>query len=65
MTPPIITALYAGLAGLIYVWLTLAVVRHRRGKRISHGDGDDAKVAKSIRGQGNAAEQMPMILILM
>ncbi|MDG1969834.1 MAG: MAPEG family protein [Paracoccaceae bacterium] len=65
MTPPIITALYAGLAGLIYVWLTLAVVRHRRGKRILHGDGDDAKVAKSIRGQGNAAEQMPMILILM
>ena len=65
MTPPIITALYAGLAGLIYFWLTLAVVRHRRGKRILHGDGDDAKVAKSIRGQGNAAEQMPMILILM
>ncbi len=65
MTPPIITALYAGLAGLIYLWLTWAVVSHRRGKSISLGDGDDPKVAKSIRGQGNAAEQMPIILILL
>ena len=65
MTPPIITALYAGLAGLIYLWLTWVVVSHRRGKRISLGDGDDPKVAKSIRGQGNAAEQMPIILILL
>lgn len=65
MTPPIITALYAGLAGLIYVWLTWAVVRHRRGKKISLGDGDDPKVAKSIRGHGNAAEQIPIILILL
>lgn len=65
MSPPIITALYAGLAGLIYVWLTWAVVGHRRGKKISLGDGDDPKVAKSIRGHGNAAEQMPIILILL
>ncbi len=65
MSPPIITAFYAGLAGLIYVWLTLAVVRHRRGKKISLGDGDDPKVAKSIRGQGNAAEQIPIVLIML
>lgn len=65
MTPPVITALYAGLAGLIYLWLTWAVIAHRRGNRISHGDGEDATFAKIIRGQGNAAEQMPMILIMM
>lgn len=65
MTPPIITALYAGLAGLIYLWLTWAVIGHRRGKVISLGDGDNPKVAMSIRGQGNAAEQMPIILIML
>ena len=65
MTPPIITALYAGLAGLIYLWLTLAVVRYRRTGKISLGDGGDPAMAKSIRGQGNAAEQMPIILILL
>ena len=65
MSPPIITALYAGLAGLIYAWLTLAVIRHRRGKRIVLGDGGDPVVEKSIRGQANAAEQMPMVLLLL
>lgn len=65
MSPPIITALYAGIAGLIYFWLTMAVIRHRRGKSISLGDADDPAVAKCIRGQGNAAETMPFILIML
>ena len=65
MSPPVITALYAGLAALIYTWLTLAVIRHRRGKKISLGDGGDPSVEKSIRGQANAAETMPMILIML
>lgn len=65
MSPPIITALYAGIAGLIYLWLTIEVVRHRRGKNISLGDGDDPLAAKSIRGHGNAAEQIPIVLIML
>lgn len=65
MSPPIITALYAGLAGLIYLWLTWSVIAYRRSGNISHGDGDNPRMAKSIRGQGNAAEQMPIILIML
>lgn len=65
MTPPVITALYAGLAALIFLWLTWAVVGHRRSGKIVHGDGGDKVVAKSIRGHANAAEQMPMILIML
>ena len=65
MTAPIITAFYAGIAGLIYLWLTWAVIRYRRSGKISLGDGDNPDMAKSIRGQGNAAEQMPIILILL
>ena len=56
MSAPIITALYAGLAGLIYLWLTWSVIVYRRSGKVSLGDGDDPKMAKSIRGQGNAAE---------
>ncbi len=65
MTPPVITALYAGLAALIFLWPTWAVVQHRRSGKIVHGDGGDKVVAKSIRGHANATEQMPMILIML
>ncbi|MGB0409998.1 MAG: MAPEG family protein [Pikeienuella sp.] len=65
MTPPVLTAFYAGLLALIYLWLTARVIRKRRGDLISHGDGDDAAFAKVIRGQANAAEQMPIIIIML
>lgn len=65
MTPPILTAFYAGLLALIYLMLTWAVISRRRGDKISLGDGGDAKFAKVIRGQANAAEQMPIIIIML
>ncbi|MEM7269138.1 MAG: MAPEG family protein [Pseudomonadota bacterium] len=65
MEPLSITALYGGLLALVYLWLTAMVVRHRRSKRISLGDGGDHAVEKSIRGQGNAAEQIPIAVIVM
>lgn len=65
MTPPVLTAFYAGLLALIYLWLTAKVIRHRRGKQISRGDGGDDRVAKSIRGHANAAEQIPLIVMLL
>ena len=65
MTPPILTAFYAGLLALIYLSLTWAVISRRRGHKISLGDGGDEKFAKIIRGQVNAAEQMPFIIIML
>lgn len=65
MTPPILTAFYAGLLALIYLSLTWAVIARRRGDKISLGDGNDAKFAKLIRGQVNAAEQMPIVIIML
>jgi len=40
MTPPVITALYAGVLALILVGLAMRVIRIRRGKRIGIGDGN-------------------------
>jgi uncharacterized membrane protein YecN with MAPEG domain len=65
MTPPILTSFYAGLLALIYISLTWAVISRRRGDKISLGDGGNDRFAKVIRGQVNAAEQMPIIIIML
>lgn len=65
MTPPLIAALYAGLNALILLWLATEVITRRRSGRISHGDGGDGSFAKIIRGHANAAETIPMAIILL
>ena len=65
MTPPLIAALYAGLNALILLWLAAEVISRRRKGRVSHGDGGDGAFAKVIRGHGNAAETIPMAIILL
>lgn len=65
MTPPVITAFYAGLNALIILWLAWGVIGRRRGDRIVHGDGGDKAMAKMIRGHANAVETIPIALILM
>ncbi|MEM8751861.1 MAG: MAPEG family protein [Pseudomonadota bacterium] len=65
MTPPLVAALYAGLNGLILVWLVYEVVKRRRDGSIVLGDGGDPEMTKAIRGHANAAETMPMALVML
>ena len=65
MSPPLVTALYAGLNGLILLWLTWAVISRRRSGRIILGDGGDVDFNKLIRGHANAAETIPVALLLL
>lgn len=65
MTPPLLSALYAGLNALILLWLTVEVIRRRGALKLSLGDGGDAGMNKVIRGHANAAETMPVALILL
>jgi uncharacterized membrane protein YecN with MAPEG domain len=65
MTLPLITAFYAGLNALVLLWLTANVVRYRKEKGISLGDNNDPAVFKAIRGHANAAETMPIMLIML
>ena len=60
-----ITSLAAIANGALFLWLTWTVIRLRRRDGIVLGDGADRIVTKAIRGQGNAAEQMPLALILL
>lgn len=65
MNPPLIAALYAGLNGLILIWLIFQVVRRRRSGKIVLGDGGDPEMTKVMRGHANAAETMPMALLML
>lgn len=59
-----ITALFAGFCGLWLACLSLRVIFVRRSARISLGDGGNADLERRVRAQGNAAEYMPIGLIL-
>ena len=60
-----ITALYAGLLGLLMLILAFRVVAVRRATSIGLGDGGDALLFSRIRIHANAAEYVPLALILM
>ncbi len=60
-----ITSLAAVANGAVLLWLTATVIAHRRRDGVVLGDNGDRVLAKKIRGQANAAEQMPIALILM
>ncbi|MEM7522778.1 MAG: MAPEG family protein [Pseudomonadota bacterium] len=65
MTAPVIAALYGGLNALILIWLTAEVVRQRQAGSIILGDGGDPAMTKLIRGHGNAAETIPLAIVLL
>lgn len=60
-----ISSFYAGLLTLLIVWLSLNVIRLRRSKNISLGDGGEAELQTAIRAQGNAVEYIPIAMILL
>src|SRR5690349_5735724 len=60
-----ITAFFAGLLGLLMLILALRVVAVRRATAIGLGDGGNALLFSRIRIHANAAEYVPLALILM
>ena len=60
-----VTPLYAGLLGLLFLVLSVRVIRRRRNAKISLGDGSDAVMLRVIRGHANFAEYVPLALLLM
>ena len=60
-----ITALYAGLAGLLLVVLAARVIQLRARYKIGIGDGGHEDLARRIRVHANCAEYVPIGLILL
>ncbi|MFP5441378.1 MAG: MAPEG family protein [Gammaproteobacteria bacterium] len=60
-----LTALYAALLALLLVVLGLQVVRTRIREKVSLGDGNNPAMLAAIRVHANAAETIPIALLLM
>lgn len=60
-----VTAGTAAILGLFFLWQTWQVINYRRVHRVLLGETDDRAFRKMIRGHGNAAEQVPIALILL
>lgn len=65
MAAPLTTMLYAGLAGLWLLVVSLNVVRHRTRARIGLGDGGDTGLLRAMRIQANTVEYMPLALLIL
>ena len=63
--PLAVTAVYAAILALIMVIMAVVVIRLRRGLRVSLGDGGHASLQQAIRAHGNAAEYIPIFLVLL
>lgn len=62
---PTVTALYAGLLGVLYLVLGWQVVANRRRARVGLGTGGDTALERAIRVHGNFAEYAPLFLVLL
>jgi uncharacterized protein len=66
MTPAIAAVgIYAGIMGLIAIWLGYIVGNWRRATKVSIGDGGNIDLIRAMRGQANFVESVPLALILM
>lgn len=65
MEPLINTAFYAGLLALIYVYLSIGVIKLRIKHRVGIGDGGEEVLGKAIRVHGNFAEYVPLAIVLL
>ncbi len=57
--------IYAGLLGLLFLFLSVQVIRYRRRHQVSLGDKGDSHLEQLIRAQGNCAEYATVGLILL
>ena len=60
-----ITAIYAGLCGLLLVVLYVRVSQRRLATKIGMGVGGDTALEQRIRAHGNFIESVPIALVLL
>ena len=61
----ITTAFYASLLTLLYIGLSINIIRLRFKLKVGLGDGGKEPLIKAIRIHGNFSEYMPLALILL
>jgi len=61
----IVTAFYAALLALLFVFLSVRVIGWRREVRVELGHGDDSQLLRRMRVHANFSEYVPFTLLLM
>lgn len=59
------SAIYAGLSGLLLVYLALQTIKARRANKVKLGDGGIFALQSAVRAHGNFAEYMPITIIML
>ena len=60
-----IVSTFAAILAILYIQLSFRVIKIRKAKQISLGDGGDASLQAAIRAHGNFIEYVPFTLILL
>ena len=60
-----ITAFYAALLAVLFLFLSVRVIGWRRERRVEFGHGDDIELLRRMRVHANFAEYVPFTLLLM
>jgi uncharacterized membrane protein YecN with MAPEG domain len=60
-----ITSIIAGFLGLIYIIITVNVIKTRRRFQISLGDGGNLEMQKAVSAHSNFNNYTPLFLILL
>lgn len=63
--PLTVSPVYAGLLGLLFVFLSVRVIGARRRSGVALGDGGDQALLRRQRVHGNFAEYVPLGLVLL
>jgi uncharacterized protein len=64
MAYPLVTAVYAGVLGLIFTVLSSWVIGGRLRTQTLHDDGGTGTINRRIRAHANFAEYVPLILLV-
>jgi uncharacterized protein len=65
LTQQTVFALYAALNGFILLFLSIMVSRQRGKSQTAILDGGKEEMIKAVRAHGNAAEYIPIVLLLL
>lgn len=65
MLPLSFTGFYASLLALLYIGLTINIIRLRLSLKVGIGSGGQAPLAAAVRVHGNFSEYVPLALVLM
>ncbi|MFT6705165.1 MAG: putative membrane protein YecN with MAPEG domain [Gammaproteobacteria bacterium] len=60
-----LTPIFAALLALIFLFLSLSVIKLRFAKKVSLGDGGEPSLRVAIRSHANFTEYVPMSLLLL